>query len=75
MSTLWGLSPTNSTLGGPAGSRDPAAASPDLHRARLRRSELEVDWRIADRVRSPDAKVRTLRRFAVEAGRPGLAEF
>jgi len=43
--------------------------------ARLRRSELEVDWRIADRVGSPDAKVRTLKRFAVEAGRPGLAEF
>ena len=42
--------------------------------ARLGRCELEVDWRIADRVASPDAKVRTLKRFAVEAGRPGLAE-
>jgi alkaline phosphatase D len=42
--------------------------------ARLRRHELEVDWRIADRVGVPDAPVRTLRTFAVEAGRPGLAQ-
>jgi alkaline phosphatase D len=42
--------------------------------ARLRRDRLEVDWRIADRVGVPDAPVRTLKRFAVEAGRPGLAQ-
>jgi alkaline phosphatase D len=43
--------------------------------ARVRRDELVVDWRIADRVGTPDAPVRTLKRFAVEAGRPGLAEY
>ena len=43
--------------------------------ARLRRSELEVDWRIADRVGDPNARVRTLRTFAVESGRPGLAQY
>jgi alkaline phosphatase D len=42
--------------------------------ARLRRSELEIDWRIADRVGDPNAPVRTLRRFAVESGRPGIAQ-
>jgi alkaline phosphatase D len=44
-------------------------------KARLRRSHLEVDWRIADRVGDPNARVRTLRRFAVESGRPGLAQY
>jgi alkaline phosphatase D len=43
--------------------------------ARLTKRALEVDWRIADRVGSPDAPVRTLRTFAVEAGRPGLAQY
>ena len=43
-------------------------------KARLERSELEVDWRIADRVGDPDAAVRTLRTFAVESGRPGIAQ-
>ena len=43
-------------------------------KARLKRSELEVDWRIADRVGDPNARVRTLRTFAVESGRPGIAQ-
>jgi hypothetical protein len=43
--------------------------------ARLSRRELEVDWRIADRVGDPNAPVRTLRSFAVESGRPGLAQY
>ena len=43
-------------------------------KARLRRNELEVDWRIADKVGDPDAPVRTLRTFAVESGRPGIAQ-
>jgi alkaline phosphatase D len=43
-------------------------------KARLRRDELEVDWRIADKVGDPDAPVRTLRTFAVESGRPGIAQ-
>ena len=43
-------------------------------KARLNRSELEVDWRIADRVGDPNAPVRTLRTFAVESGRPGIAQ-
>ena len=43
--------------------------------ARLRRSELEVEWRIADRVGDPNAPVRTLRRFAVDSGRAGLAQY
>jgi alkaline phosphatase D len=42
--------------------------------ARIDRRGMEVDWRIADRVASRDAPVRTLKRFAVEAGRPGLAQ-
>jgi phosphodiesterase/alkaline phosphatase D-like protein len=43
--------------------------------ARLSRRAMEVDWRIADRVGDPGARVRTLRRFAVESGRPGLAQY
>jgi alkaline phosphatase D len=43
-------------------------------KARLKRDELEVDWRIADKVGDPDAPVRTLRTFAVESGRPGIAQ-
>ncbi len=43
-------------------------------KARLKRHELEVDWRIADRVGDPNARVRTLRTFAVESGRPGIAQ-
>jgi alkaline phosphatase D len=43
-------------------------------KARLKRNELEVDWRIADRVGDPNAPVRTLRTFAVESGRPGIAQ-
>jgi hypothetical protein len=43
--------------------------------ARLSRRELGVDWRIADRVGDPNAPVRTLRSFAVESGRPGLAQY
>ncbi len=43
-------------------------------KARLRRDELEVDWRIADKVGDPNARVRTLRTFAVESGRPGIAQ-
>jgi alkaline phosphatase D len=43
--------------------------------ARLSSRELEVDWRIADRVGDPNAPVRTLRSFAVESGRPGLAQY
>jgi alkaline phosphatase D len=42
--------------------------------ARITRREMEVDWRVADVVARPDAQVRTLRRFAVEAGRPGIAQ-
>ena len=43
-------------------------------KARLSRNELAVDWRIADRVGDPAAPVRTLRTFAVEAGRAGVAQ-
>jgi alkaline phosphatase D len=43
-------------------------------RAKLKRSHLEVDWRIADRVGDPNARVRTRRTFAVESGRPGIAQ-
>jgi alkaline phosphatase D len=43
--------------------------------ARLSRRAMEVDWRIADRVGDPGARVRTLRRFAVESGRQGLAQY
>jgi alkaline phosphatase D len=43
--------------------------------ARLNRRELQVDWRIADRVGDPNAPVRTLRSFSVESGRPGLAQY
>ena len=43
-------------------------------KARVKRSEIEVDWRIADRVGDPNAPVRTLRTFAVESGRPGIAQ-
>ena len=43
-------------------------------KARLKRDELEVDWRIADTVGDPNARVRTLRTFAVESGRPGIAQ-
>jgi hypothetical protein len=39
------------------------------------RSQIEVDWRIADRVGDPNAPVRTLRTFAVESGRPGVAQY
>jgi alkaline phosphatase D len=42
--------------------------------ARLDRREMKVDWRVADVVARPDARVRTLARFAVEAGRPGVIE-
>jgi alkaline phosphatase D len=44
-------------------------------KARLKRSHMEIDWRIADRVGDPDARVRTLRTFAVESGRPGVAQY
>jgi alkaline phosphatase D len=44
-------------------------------KARLKRSHMEIDWRIADRVGDPDARVRTLRAFAVESGRPGVAQY
>ena len=43
-------------------------------KARLSRRTLEIDWRIADRVGDPDAPVRTLHEFAVESGRPGVAQ-
>ena len=43
-------------------------------KARLKRDELEVDWRIADKVGDPNARVRTLNTFAVESGRPGIAQ-
>jgi alkaline phosphatase D len=42
--------------------------------ARVDRREMKVDWRVADAVARRDAPVRTLARFAVEAGRPGVAE-
>jgi len=42
--------------------------------ARVDRRGMEVDWRVADVVARPDARVRTFKRFAVEAGRPGLAQ-
>jgi len=42
--------------------------------ARINRREMAVDWRVADVVARPDARVRTLKRFAVEAGRAGLAQ-
>jgi hypothetical protein len=44
-------------------------------RAKLKRSHLEVDWRIADKVGDPNAPVRTLKTFAVESGRPGVAQY
>ena len=44
-------------------------------KARVSRDEIEVDWRIADRVGDPNAAVRTLRTFAVESGRPGVAQY
>ena len=44
-------------------------------RAKLRRSHLEIDWRIADRVGDPNAPVRTLKTFTVESGRPGVAQY
>jgi hypothetical protein len=44
-------------------------------KARVKRSQIEVDWRIADRVGDPNAPVRTLRTFAVESGRPGFAQY
>jgi alkaline phosphatase D len=40
--------------------------------ARLSRERLEVDWRVAASVGTPDAPVWPLRQFAVEAGRPGV---
>ena len=40
--------------------------------ARLSRERMEVDWRVAARVATPDAPVWPLRRFTVEAGRPGV---
>ena len=43
-------------------------------KARVSRREFEVDWRIADRVGDANAPVRTLRTFAVESGRPGIAQ-
>jgi alkaline phosphatase D len=42
--------------------------------AHVDRREFSVEWRVADLVGRPDARVRTLKRFAVEAGRPGLAQ-
>jgi alkaline phosphatase D len=44
-------------------------------KARVNRREIEVDWRIADRVGDPNARVRTLKTFAVESGRPGIAQY
>lgn len=53
--------------------RNPAVITGDWH-SRVNRRILEVDWRIADRVGDPNAPVRTLRTFAVESGRPGIAQ-
>jgi hypothetical protein len=44
-------------------------------KARVHRRQIEIDWRIADRVGDPDARVRTLKAFAVESGRPGVAQY